>query len=53
VFADWLIGLLTEITRQTGSIDPFNAGVVANFNIFNELSTSYNNASALMATDQW
>ena len=51
--ADRLIRLLAEVARQTGSIDPFDASVVANFNVFDELSASYNNASTLMATDQW
>jgi len=31
--AQWLVGLLAEVTGETGAVEPFDAGVVADFDV--------------------
>lgn len=47
------IGLLAEIARETGSIDPLDTGMVTDFDIVDELSFGNNDTRTLVSSDQW
>lgn len=47
-----LVGLLAKVTGETGSIEPFDAGILANLNVFDQLTAGYNNSCSFVATNQ-
>jgi len=43
---------LAEIASKARSVDPLNTGVVANFNVVDEVALSNNNTGTLVTTDK-
>jgi hypothetical protein len=44
--------LLAEVASKASSVNPLNTSVIANLDIFDELTASNNNTGTLMATDK-
>lgn len=52
LFAKWLIHLTTEGAVEARAVDPLDADVVADGNIFDEVTAGDDNTGAFVATDQ-
>jgi hypothetical protein len=50
--AERLIRCLAEATSKTGSVDPLDTGVFANFDIINQIAAGDNDTSAFVTTDK-
>jgi hypothetical protein len=50
--AERLVGLLTEVTGKTGSVDPLDTSIVANLNVLDKLTASNDNTGTLVTTDK-
>ena len=50
--AQRLIGLLAEVAGEAGPVEPFDAGVVADFNVLDEVAFGDDDAGAFVAADE-
>jgi hypothetical protein len=47
--AQRLVGLLAEVTGEAGAVEPFDAGVVADFNVLDEVAFGDDDAGTFVA----
>ena len=48
-----LIGLLTEVAGQAGTLQPFQPDFIPNLNVLDKVAFCNDNASTFMATNEW